>query len=32
MAAVKMFLKVDGILGESQGKLHKGEIDIIAFN
>ena len=32
MASVKMFLKVDGILGESQDKLHKGEIDIIAFN
>jgi type VI secretion system secreted protein Hcp len=32
MAAVKMFLKVDGIQGESQNKLHKGEIDIIAFS
>ncbi len=32
MAAVNMYLKVEGIQGESQDKLHKGEIDIISYS
>ena len=32
MAAVDMFLKVDGIPGESRDKLHAGEIDVLAFS
>jgi type VI secretion system secreted protein Hcp len=32
MAAVDMFLKVDGIQGESTDKVHKGEIDVLAWS
>jgi type VI secretion system secreted protein Hcp len=32
MAAVDMFLKVDGVQGESTDKLHKGEIDVLAWS
>ena len=32
MAAVDMFLKLDGIKGESQDKQHKGEIHIESFS
>jgi len=30
--AVDMFLKIDGIDGESQDKSHKGEIDVLSFS
>ncbi len=32
MAAVDMFLRLDGIKGESQDKDHKGEIDVLAWS
>src|SRR5271167_1030318 len=32
MAAVDMFLKIDGIKGESQDKTHKEEIEILSFS
>lgn len=31
-AAVDMFLKLDGIKGESNDKMHKGEIDVLAWS
>ena len=31
-AAVNMFLKLDGIAGESQDSTHKGEIDVLAWS
>lgn len=31
-AAVDMFLKLDGITGESFDKVHKGEIDVLAWS
>jgi type VI secretion system secreted protein Hcp len=30
--AVDMFLKLDGIDGESEDDAHKGEIDVLAFS
>src|SRR5512139_3244513 len=32
MASVDMFLKVDGIVGESTADKHKGEIDVLAWS
>ncbi len=32
MAQVDMFLKIDGIKGESQDKTHKDEIEILSFS
>ena len=32
MAAVDMFLKIDGIKGESQDKTHKEEIELLSFS
>lgn len=32
MAAVDMFLKVEGVTGESQDDKHKGEIDVLAWS
>jgi type VI secretion system secreted protein Hcp len=32
MAAVDYFLKIDGIPGESQDKLHKAEIDLLSWS
>jgi type VI secretion system secreted protein Hcp len=32
LAAVDMFLKVDGVTGESQDDKHKGEIDVLAWS
>jgi len=32
LAAVDMFLKVDGIQGESTDKVHHGEIDVLAWS
>lgn len=31
-AAVDMFLKIDGVDGESQDSQHRGEIDILAWS
>ena len=30
--AVNMFLKLDGIAGESKDAKHKGEIDLVSFS
>jgi len=32
MAATDMFLKIDGVQGESQDAKHKGEIDVLAWS
>ena len=32
LAAVDMFLKIDGVTGESQDDKHKGEIDVLAWS
>jgi len=32
MAAVDMFLKIDGVVGESVDAKHKGEIDVLAWS
>ena len=32
MAATDMFLKIDGIQGESTDKVHKGDIDVLAWS
>ncbi len=32
MAVVDFFIKIDGIDGESQDSMHKGEIEVLSFS